>query len=454
MIITRFYVRLLLVAAVMLLLMPRDGRCQQDSPAHAPNSAAALSAQATPSPTPETDYWDGDWLTGDWDGQRNRLREKGIELDFRLTQHYQGVANGSVLEHGGYGGKFDTDMRFNMAKLAGWKGLSVQVRTETRWGNFAKVVGTKLIPITYMITPKTSGTVSAISALNFTQLIPLNADKGDFIMFGAGRYYGFDGADSPFNGGGGHTTFMHLAFNGTPTNGRLVPSVTNGANFAWIRKGNPFLTFSVRDAVGHPTSPGISDMFKEGATFITGVNFPTKWLNKSGKQAVTVMMTTRKLTPFDDRQDGIINPVEPVEPLTPKSGSWIIQYKFFQYFKEHKEQNGMTTGWGVFGTFAGADGKTNKSGAVLTLGIGGTGPFQSRKYDRWGAAFVIDGVSRVYRRQVGAAIHLDSEHVFEGFYNFAITRFVTLTGDVQVIRPMLTGSGIAVLPAARMVINF
>ena len=197
MIITRFYLRLLLVAAVMLLLMPRDGRCQQDSPARASNSAAAPTTQATPSPTPESDYWDGEWLTGDWDGQRNRLREKGIELDFRLTQHYQGVANGSVLEHGGYGGKFDTDMRFNMAKLAGWKGLSVQVRTETRWGNFAKVVGTKLIPITYMITPKTSGTVSAISALNFTQLIPLNADKGDFIMFGAGRYYGFDGADSP-----------------------------------------------------------------------------------------------------------------------------------------------------------------------------------------------------------------------------------------------------------------
>jgi hypothetical protein len=86
--------------------------------------------------------------------------------------------------------------------------------------------------------------------------------------------------------------------------------------------------------------------------------------------------------------------------------------------------------------------------------VGGTGPFKSRKYDRWGAAFSIDGVSLVYRRQVGPLINLDSEHVFEGFYNFALTRFITITGDVQIIRPMLTGSGIAVLPAARMVINF
>jgi hypothetical protein len=50
-----------------------------------------------------------------------------------------------------------------------------------------------------------------------------------------------------------------------------VPSVTNGANLAWVRKGNPFLTFSVRDATGHPTTPGITDMFKDGATFISGI---------------------------------------------------------------------------------------------------------------------------------------------------------------------------------------
>ena len=68
--------------------------------------------------------------------------------------------------------------------------------------------------------------------------------------------------------------------------------------------------------------------------------------------------------------------------------------------------------------------------------------------------FSIDGVSLVYRRQVGKEIHLDSEHVFEGFYNFYLTRFISITGDVQVIRPMLTGSGVAVLPAARLVFNF
>jgi hypothetical protein len=30
-------------------------------------------------------------LTGDWDGERTRLREKGIDMKFRLTQIYQGT---------------------------------------------------------------------------------------------------------------------------------------------------------------------------------------------------------------------------------------------------------------------------------------------------------------------------------------------------------------------------
>jgi hypothetical protein len=75
-----------------------------------------------------------------------------------------------------------------------------------------------------LITPKSAGTIFAVTGLNFTQVLPLKS-KGDAIAIGA------------FNGGGRHTTFLHLAFNGTPTHGRLVPPVTNGANLAWIRKG-------------------------------------------------------------------------------------------------------------------------------------------------------------------------------------------------------------------------
>ena len=85
----------------------------------------------------------------------------------------------------------------------------------------------------------------------------------------------------------------------TPSHGRLVPSVTNGANLGGVRKGNPFLTFSVRDATGHPTTPGITDIFKDGATSISGISVPVTFRGKSGKHSFTGMVTTKKFTPFD-----------------------------------------------------------------------------------------------------------------------------------------------------------
>jgi porin len=264
---------------------------------------------------------------------------------------------------------------------------------------------------------------------------------------------GFDGADSPFHGGGGHTTFLHLAFNGTPTHGRLVPSVTNGANLAWVRKGNPFLTFSVRDATGHPTTPGITDMFKDGATFISGIGMPVKFQGKSEKHSFTGMVTTKKFTPFDQGPGEAPDPVLPSEPLVPRAGSWVVQYKFFQYFSEHKAADGTTTGWGIFGTLVGADGKTNKSGAVLTLGLGGAAPFSNRPHDRYGAAYSQDGVSFPYRDQA-RPFDLNSENVLEAFYGFAFTPFIVLTADLQVIRPMVQLRRTAMLPGVRIVVNF
>ena len=71
----------------------------------------------------------------------------------------------------------------------------------------------------------------------------------------------------------------------------------------------------------------------------------------------------------------------------------------------------------------GADGKTNKSGAVLTLGLGGTAPFSSRPHDRYGVAYSQDGVSFPYRDQA-RPFDLNSENVLEAFYGFALTPFI------------------------------
>ena len=76
-----------------------------------------------------------DKLTGDWMGLRKGLSKHGIDLDLRLSQFYQSVANGGVSTGDEYGGKIDYRLNFDANKLFGlWKGLSVNVHVETRYG--------------------------------------------------------------------------------------------------------------------------------------------------------------------------------------------------------------------------------------------------------------------------------------------------------------------------------
>jgi carbohydrate-selective porin OprB len=90
---------------------------------------------------------------------------------------------------------------------------------------------------------------------------------------------------------------------------------------------------------------------------------------------------------------------------------------------------------------------------VLTLGLGGTGPFSSRPHDRYGVAYSQDGVSFPYRDRA-RPFDLNSENVLEAFYGFALTSFIVMTADLQVIRPMVQLRRAAMLPGVRMVVNF
>ena len=69
---------------------------------------APQAAAASPASSPEPDFWHQEEMTGDWGGARGRLKEKGVELEFKLTQFYQGVAAGGIRHDSEYNGKFQT----------------------------------------------------------------------------------------------------------------------------------------------------------------------------------------------------------------------------------------------------------------------------------------------------------------------------------------------------------
>lgn len=111
-----------------------------------------------------------------------------------------------------------------------------------------------------------------------------------------------------------------------------------------------------------------------------------------------------------------------------------MTYTFNQYIRE-RVQDGEKTGWGVFGVFTAAQGATNPVGRFMTFGVGGNGLFRSRKRDHFGAAYALTGVSRKLKAVIDPLLKISDEQTFETFYNFALTPWMGLTFDLQIVRP-------------------
>ncbi len=457
-------VRTTIFCAILLLC---SGIVRSQNPTPTPNpadaSTAKKDAEAAAKPVPETgapkpavapepDLWHREELTGDWDGARSRWKEKGFEMNFKLTQFFQGVATGGLEQGSEYNGKFETEFKFDFGKMAGWNFWSAQIKTETRFGGpSVGRIGT-LTPVnTAAISPGLDGEVFAITAANITKLFPIDLAKGELIALSVGRFNTLDLIAEDFFGGAGTTRFFHIAQNGGLTAAREVPLVTNGAVFAYLRAGQPFITLAVLDPNDHSTDVGLSDLFADGVSFVPGITFPTKYFGKSASHSFGGAITTKKYTPFDSLRQ-IVIPGPPIVPVEAHGGSWSINYTFRQYLVERGPKNG----WGFFGQVAFANEKTSPVTSFVMFGLGGNGLFKARGRDEFGIAYSYSGLSDVLKDGLDPLTigRLRAEHQFETFYNFYITPWLRLTGDLQVIRPTRPIADTAIIPGARLEIIF
>jgi carbohydrate-selective porin OprB len=141
-----------------------------------------------PAPTPESDFWTRETMTGDWGGTRSRWKEKGIELDFKLSNFVQGVVSGGPGEDTEYNGKFEMEWKFDLGKVAGWKYWSCEIKTEFRFSGPVVQTGGINPANTAAITPGADGEFVAVTALNFTRIIPKDLKKGDLYAVSFGRF--------------------------------------------------------------------------------------------------------------------------------------------------------------------------------------------------------------------------------------------------------------------------
>ena len=365
-------------------------------------------------------------FTGDWRGTRNDLAAKGITLDASVTQIEQGVVGGGKNGSWEYGGRGDLTGNLDTQKLGLWPGGFLTVELEGNWSD------------------SVNGKTGALMAANTNQLFPIpvgdnvalpNLSFAQFVSHYAGAFAGkvqtITGGDlNEFAHGKGDTQFLNLAFNVNPTL-LIVPYSTLAAGVIILPTADvneAIVKFAVLSATGKATTSGFDDF--NGAIFSGEGRVRTGLFGLTGHQLLGAMYSNKQYNSLDQRFSGIIGN----QPLVKKDDSWAMYYNFDQYLYE--PEKGADRGVGLFGRFGASAGDPVPAQYFYSIGVGGKGLIPSRTLDQCGLGYYYTSVRNpTLQRPLFTKSFLRDEWGFEAYYNVALTPWMLLTPDLQVIGP-------------------
>lgn len=395
--------------------------------AFADNSIALLAQQSSLADTPN--------------GPKEQLKTYGVQPDLWVTQICQGIMSGSPPKGGFCGGKLDAFLRLDSEKLGLWRGFHVTSQFEQYTGNTVNNITGTLLP------------VSAIQAFvqpnyyhnTLTLFVTQNID--DHLSISAGKVNMMTlAAETPILGGGGWETFLNRAFavpktgigitapgtladrvivSPTYTLGTLVNLKTNIGKFM-IAVADPRNAEDPR-VIQHP--------FERGVALTAGYTLPIKLADLQGYHTIRAAYSDARGFDLDD-MDGARARLTHGLPIT-KKGFWFAGYAVQQYLMQSEKD--PSVGWGLFTNVSISDGNPNPVKWSLLTGLAGNNLFEGREHDKWGIGYyhyglsqsLIDGLEnlKVYRRSEGGV---------ECFYNYAITPWIQISADLQIIDPWKT----------------
>jgi porin len=92
-------------------------------------------------------------------------------------------------------------------------------------------------------------------------------------------------------------------------------------------------------------------------------------------------------------------------------------------------------GVGVFGRLGVSDGNPDFMKFFGSFGVGGKGVFESRPLDQFGLGYYFINIANpTIQGPLQTRSFLRDEYGFEAYYNFAITPWLKLTPDIQIVR--------------------
>ena len=386
----------------------------------------ASGEEASPEKPYSGDFWTRSTLTGDWGGTRNNLTAKGVTFDMSLTQIGMSVVSGGKNHGWEYSGRGNITLNIDTQKLGLWPGGFFTAEIEGNYNHSINADTGALMPAnSNQMYPMAGSDQLNISAVTFTQFL------SRYFGAVAGKLDTTSGDMNDFAHGKGDKQFCNLAFNFNPVAVLVAPSSTLGAGVIILPTKDPeaaIITATVIDADGVANRSGFDTVFKGNSTYNVEGRVKTNLFGLTGHQLVGAAYSNKNFSSLNQTMRFQIQKLT----IQEEDNSWSLYYNFDQYLYEPKKGQGI----GIFGRFGVSDGNPNPAHHFYSIGVSGKGVIPGRTMDQFGIGYYYMDISNP--KIIGPLTtreFLRDEYGAEAYYNIAITPWMKLTPDIQVVRP-------------------
>jgi len=390
----------------------------------------ALRTHAGAAEPASSDPYSGDFftrstLTGDWGGARNDFAAKGLTFDANLTQIEQGVVDGGKSGQWEYGGRGNLTFHLDTEKLGLWPGGFLNLELEGNWSQSVNGNTGALAPVnTNQLFPLPTGNNVALPAWNFAQFLSRYAG----VTFG--KFDTTGGDMNEFAHGKGDIQFFNTAFSFNPI-ALIAPYSTLGAGAIVLPTADinqAIVTLTALSATGKSSTAGFDNL--NGPLFAGEARVRTDFFGLTGHQLVGGMYSWKDYTSIDQRLGFVIEN----RRLVRVNRSWSAYYNFDQYIYQPDEDKDR--GIGLFGRFGAAKGDPIPAQYFYSVGVGAKGLIECRPFDQFGIGYYYASINNpVLQVPFTTREFLRDEWGFEAYYSVALTPWLFVSPDIQVIGP-------------------